>query len=915
MKPDQFAACTTWDCKFSINSSYVQCGVASCECPNGCEGLEDFVSSLSGVATLDCNVSPCLFSLSSISTPPIPVSCNTSECYNPHSNTSTVTETTVQTSSSFPKEAVVSAIPIMILLTLTVLCASALFSFRIYFTLSRSTSNNLDSDTIMPMALSVTASQPLAESYELSSTKAGQPIAEGTESTPQDPTTTYMTPLSPAGSATASKSADIKANAAMHSRYGSDAELVMHAATSSGDSVYSLSGYLIAQLAQAPVPNELRFVNIRAHVKQRRSWTQFLRCQCLTGKSSSDQVSEEPGAPILAETSADLKLREPCESPISSGLPSPVTMPGYKTVVKGISGSIKPGEIMGLMGPSGGGKSTLLNVITGQIINGRMWKLSGEITIGTVNMSASKLSQHVAYVPQDELLLRSLTIQESLMFSAGLRLNSPAEVVASEVDRVIQALRLTKVRNNKVWAISGGERRRVSIGMELVTNPKTLVLDEPTSGLDSCTASKLLVLLKQLALGNAAGRQDRPVTVIASLHQPSPSLFDMLDTALLIAAGNTVYLGPPRQAASTMAALGAPCPADMAIAEHLLFVVSDSDLLPLILCRLEKLQEEAAAKALPTPTNSTTNDKVQVSISAEPEHPDPTPNRPPHWLYKWYKELGLLSWRMVLDFLRHPVTFLFHVSLAMLMGIVVGFVYYQVDDKQSGAQNRVGAFFFSIILMGFTCFTAIDLVSHERNVFERETIRHWYRPSAYVLPKLVVDGLMLRCIPATLYGVAVYYLMGLNPDTATVFTFFWVFLTFNMITGAGCLALAFVFRRSGTTILTMNLILLVGALFAGFMVNKPAIPWALRWISYLSVFRYAWDALCINEMRGLYLYFSAPNINASLRVSGLLFLEVLGVDVNGEMVDIIVQVCIYIGVVLTCLMVCNTHLVWRKLHL
>lgn len=165
-----------------------------------------------------------------------------------------------------------------------------------------------------------------------------------------------------------------------------------------------------------------------------------------------------------------------------------------------------------------------------------------------------------AYVQQDDSLYATLTVRECILYSAQLRLPSsaPEYVKHAMVDRVIDELNLGHIVNSRIGSsgasrgISGGERRRVSIGMELVTAPQILFLDEPTSGLDSSSANSVVQLVKELA---GHGR-----IVVLSIHQPSAKSFLLLDQIMLLAKGKMLYHGPPAEARAYFQELGFICP-------------------------------------------------------------------------------------------------------------------------------------------------------------------------------------------------------------------------------------------------------------------------------------------------------------------------------------------------------------------
>ncbi|KAI4306245.1 hypothetical protein L6164_029538 [Bauhinia variegata] len=204
----------------------------------------------------------------------------------------------------------------------------------------------------------------------------------------------------------------------------------------------------------------------------------------------------------------------------------------YKKILKGITGNIGPGEILALMGPSGSGKTTLLKVIGGRLLE----NVKGKITYNDVKFNAA-VKRRIGFVTQEDVLFPQLTVEETLVFSAFLRLpaNMSQQQKYARVETTMMELGLERCRHTKIKGISGGERKRTSIGYEILVDPSLLLLDEPTSGLDSTSANRLLVTLQGLA---TTGR-----TIITTIHQPSSKIFHMFDKLLLIAEGYPVYYG------------------------------------------------------------------------------------------------------------------------------------------------------------------------------------------------------------------------------------------------------------------------------------------------------------------------------------------------------------------------------------
>ncbi|KAK9813958.1 hypothetical protein WJX73_006860 [Symbiochloris irregularis] len=211
-----------------------------------------------------------------------------------------------------------------------------------------------------------------------------------------------------------------------------------------------------------------------------------------------------------------------------------------KKVLAGVTGSLRAACLTAIMGPSGAGKTTLMNTLAGKASYG---KRRGLIQVNGQPDSLDNFTRVMGFVPQDDIMHVNLTVEENLMFSARYRL--PSHYTHSQhvfyVERAIQVLQLEEVRgevvgDEEVRGISGGQRKRANIGLELVADPLLLFLDEPTSGLDS-TSSKLVVAALQQVTRMG-------VTATAVIHQPSFGIFLMFDDLLLLCkGGRTAYYG------------------------------------------------------------------------------------------------------------------------------------------------------------------------------------------------------------------------------------------------------------------------------------------------------------------------------------------------------------------------------------
>ncbi|KAF5931301.1 hypothetical protein HYC85_032174 [Camellia sinensis] len=257
-----------------------------------------------------------------------------------------------------------------------------------------------------------------------------------------------------------------------------------------------------------------------------------------------------------------------------------------KRLINGLTGFAEPGRIMAIMGPSGSGKSTLLHSLAAKrgtdIGSSNTGRLSGNVIMtGNVLLNGKKRSLHygvAAYVTQEDILLGSLTVRETITYSAHLRLptkNMSKEKINGIIEGTLTEMGLQDCADHLIgnWhlrGISGGEKKRLSIALEILTRPHLLFLDEPTSGLDSASAFFVTQILRNIAHD---GR-----TVISSIHQPSSEVFALFDDLFLISGGETVYFGEAKMAVEFFAEVGYPCPSRRSPSDHFLRCInSDFD--------------------------------------------------------------------------------------------------------------------------------------------------------------------------------------------------------------------------------------------------------------------------------------------------------------------------------------------------
>ncbi|KAJ3324474.1 hypothetical protein HDV06_006885 [Boothiomyces sp. JEL0866] len=566
---------------------------------------------------------------------------------------------------------------------------------------------------------------------------------------------------------------------------------------------------------------------------------------------------------------------------------------GDKTILSEVSGVVYPGQLLAIMGPSGAGKSTCLDMLA--------MKDKGGVALGSILVNDEVMDHKTfttisGFVDQEDVHLPNLTVREVLMFSASLRLpeSMSHKQKVNRVEDIILQLGLSKVADSKVGdtltrGISGGEKRRLSIGVELVTNPAILFLDEPTSGLDSYNALQVIQALSTLATAHKK-------TIIFSIHQPNSSIFAKFDQLLLLAKGKIAYFGPASGAIDFCKSKSMPCPEDVHIADHILdfaIDVSTRASSDVSISDIEHGSEIELRQRKRTSIGSqieTGNESVLVlrqSISSFTFDPNDFTGSSS---FNQLQCVFARSWKV---FWRSPLLFWSHLGLAIVLGTFIGFLYFKSDPTFGGIQNRLGAVFFTQSLLGFAGLSAIASLNKDKLLFVRERSNGFYGPFPYFLSKVLFDILPLRILPGFIMGTISFYLIGFSTDPIVYCKYIIIMVIFSANCGLYCLMIGCIINDVSTSTLAASISLLFQMLFAGILVNQVSIPPYLGWLQYLSFFKYAYEA-CVADI--------SATLNLSDQISGVKFvvpassvLSKFGLDVNAYNRDMAVTVGLFFG--------------------
>eukprot|EP00611_Tribonema_gayanum_P021967 TRINITY_DN4329_c0_g6_i1.p1 TRINITY_DN4329_c0_g6~~TRINITY_DN4329_c0_g6_i1.p1 ORF type:complete len:608 (-),score=224.94 TRINITY_DN4329_c0_g6_i1:68-1891(-) len=511
-----------------------------------------------------------------------------------------------------------------------------------------------------------------------------------------------------------------------------------------------------------------------------------------------------------------------------------------KVIVHPVNFTIKPRQLMAIMGASGAGKSTLLDILATRIPQS---SVDGEYLMNDQPVS-STFKRVSGYVMQDDALYPLLTVRETLQYAALLRIPGLGRAQKKEVvEETIKALKLSACANTIVGderhrGVSGGEKRRVSIGVDIVHQPKIIFLDEPTSGLDSTTALQIVETLRAIC------QRDR--TIAVTIHQPSSRVFEVFDKVMFMSKGHLVYNGPPT-----------------GLGDHLQVISKDplpkfANLSELFLEVVDKYEREGNVEQLVEHRKEAERQRQPSVMDGSSSHqPEPA-----SFANGLLAETSILLHRNFKNVIRTPELFLVRLFTAVMTGLILGSVYWDIPASEEGVAQLAGYIAFTEAFFIFTSLEALPIFLDERHIFAREHGRGAYRVSSFVLANtLVILPFLFLC--ALIYSAISFYMLGLANGGGNFI--YQVVMIFVMVVAAngfstfisGFVPDALTGNGMGTAIMAFMF------LFGGLFINASQIPRGWIWFYYISMFRYPFEGMMKSNIDQL------PDSQEQLRTTSL----------------------------------------------
>ena len=513
-------------------------------------------------------------------------------------------------------------------------------------------------------------------------------------------------------------------------------------------------------------------------------------------------------------------------------------------ILSDITGYFAPGTLTALMGSSGSGKSSLLDILSKRKTQGT---IEGDIFYDEQPLTGAFARDHVGYVEQSPSLIANLTAEELLLYTAALQRPASEDPSArkAEVARLMEKLGLLGRKDVVVGGaltkgLSGGETKRVTIAIGMIRDPAVLFLDEPTSGLDSATANGIMKLVKGIA---EEGR-----TVASAIHSPTAYCFGLFDRLLLLSGGRVSFLGEASGAVAFLTRAGISADEDYTASEWLVEILARPETLGRIaevysgsdLCRGNAVRVERLLSSDPPEREGA----LEAKSATQPQRWSPL------------REItALFRYRTPRNFTDGAYLGA-RVGDKILFMLVIISLYYGKGTPKGGSDLASSASAFSTVvpsvLFMVTVLPAFGAAGYmpslmmERPIFVRERADGNYRVPSYLVYK-VLEEFVVTVPISLLFCVAVYYGVGMQGDLGL----FWLIFLVTQNIG---IVLAYLVAAFAPSVDSANAILpcyvTICLFFVGLLIPYSEIPVYWQWFSYITFLKYSWSALMLNEFQG-----------------------------------------------------------------
>ncbi|RUS80974.1 hypothetical protein EGW08_011249, partial [Elysia chlorotica] len=520
-----------------------------------------------------------------------------------------------------------------------------------------------------------------------------------------------------------------------------------------------------------------------------------------------------------------------------------------KIVLKNISMTFTRGEITAIVGTSGSGKTSLLDVISGRAEG----KVDGVVSYKHQQCRRAMMRQKASYVLQADRLLPTLTVRETLTYMALMKLPGSLrmEEIDQKVQRVMCDMGLTHVADSRIGGavvrgVSGGEKRRITIGVQLLKDPEIVLLDEPTSGLDSFTARHLVSTLVELA-----HKGDK--LILMTVHQPRSDIVNMLDKIAILTSGQLAYLGPPSQMVPFFTSIGHPCPKNQNPCDVYIDITSvdrrnpgrEQETLARANAICRDFEQSQLHKDL---VENNALDVTTFHRDVSKAHSPPTHSQSPSWFRVFrclLERMNVHLWRERSRLIGRFVQQAFFVPFLILF---IG----RVGDGVDGIQDRLGLIYQAVSSSPYLALTnAVAIFPILRDTYYRESHDGMYSTATF-LTAYYVHSLPFNIISGALFSTFLYWVVGFKDDLVIFAMFMLIIIIMAQFGEMVAVGLMGTIRSVQLACDSTALLFNTSAFFGSGLIRSLAtMPTVLRQIGYIAIHRYSTETVLANEFQDL----------------------------------------------------------------
>ncbi|SCV01917.1 LAME_0G19350g1_1 [Lachancea meyersii CBS 8951] len=556
-------------------------------------------------------------------------------------------------------------------------------------------------------------------------------------------------------------------------------------------------------------------------------------------------------------------------------------------IVQDISMRIPSGSIMALIGGSGSGKTTLLNVLASKM--SKNLKYSGSFhyvpeptcrddspeEYSAPNSKRAENCFTTAYLTQQDVLSPRLTCRETLQYASDLKLNSSKNDRQMLVDELIAELGLrdcaqTLVGDSRHPGLSGGEKRRLSIGVQMISNPSLLFLDEPTTGLDAYSAYLVIKTLRKL--GHKGGR-----TFIMSIHQPRADILFLLDQVCILSKGNNVYCDKVTEMVPYFRNLGFEVPRHVNPADYFIDI-----------CSIDTRSEKLTLQTQDRLNKLIESWKVRQRDFESLVLPSLTQSAPmmPH--VPFAAQVRVLTKRALKLNMRDPMTMMALLLEPVVVGVITGWIFYKPEPSTKGIRTLTAALYSAAALQGylFLLFETYRLCEQDIKVYDRERAEGCVTPWSFLLARRLANFIFEDFAIPFLFSIITFFMYGLNLGAQSFLVYFSVVLLVHQSSASFALLSVAISRDFSQASLVGNLNYTLQSMACGFFANARKMPVYVRWTKYITYLWYSFGALMANQFTDF-----ACNLEGQDDCLGNMILESLGYPRFWRATPIIIIFC------------------------